>query len=107
MQMVGCLLVFAFGAQHTGEEIVATGQIGSDLQSALQKSTSSFDVALLHRDASQVYPAIGIGGVDPGDLLERLAGALQVALQEESNPIIVPPCPILRLQLNNRRRRRG
>src|SRR5439155_25131586 len=48
-----------------------------------------------------VDPAVGIRGIDLRDLEERRFRTPQVSLEQQADPIVVPPLPVLR------KRRRG
>src|SRR5262245_25478191 len=98
--------VFAFGAQHTGEEIVGACETGRNFKRAFKNSPPAFDVPFLHSHTSKIDPTIGISGINPGYLLECLPSALEIALQEEANPVIVPARPVVRLQFHSRDSRR-
>ena len=52
-------------------------------------------LAFLDQRARHVQPAVGVAGFGLGDLLERVLGALQIALQQQADAPIVPALAIL------------
>ena len=88
-------IVVAIFLESARVEIVCSRQAWINRQGFLEHLSRSSCVALLHQDAADVGPAVGILRIGFGDFLERGASGLQITLQEKADPIVIPSSPIL------------
>src|SRR5207253_4062747 len=68
-------------------------QLCVDSQGFFQRSARARGVAFLQKHAADVGPAVGILGVGHGDFFESGGGAFQIALQKETDAVIIPASP--------------
>src|SRR6266446_6328403 len=66
-----------------------------DRQRFLEHYSRPGGIALLHQNAADVSPAIGILRISLCDFFERRSGSFQIALQKKANPVVVPTRPLL------------
>src|ERR1700730_19035916 len=100
-------VVVALLAQNSSIEEVRPRQIRTEHQSLFKNGTRPGDIALLQCCASDVDPAVWILGIDLGNFFESCLCRFQIALQEQSNTVIVPALPVFFCELRSRWRCRG
>src|SRR5580765_9013749 len=98
--MIGGILVLAVSAQDSRVEIMRARQIRADRERLLEHRPRRIHVALLHRSAPKVDPAIRILRIDFGDFEKRNLRGFQIALQKESYAVIVPALPVFWLEID-------
>ncbi len=107
LQMLQRSFVIPFFFQHTGIKVMGTRKVWSERQRALQHLASPCEITLDHARAPDIDPPVRIVRSDPGHGRERGFGALQVSLQEQADPIVVPTHPVLGGRCRIRRRLGG
>src|ERR1041385_6659935 len=102
--MLDRAIVVAVVAEHLRVKEIRARQLRRKLQRALEHDARAVHVAFLYRNSAKIYPAIGILGVDLGDLLKRSPRPFQIALKEKADAIVVPACPIVGIEDHSWRR---
>ena len=73
-------------------------RLGSMLERLLNERLRRVRLAFLDQRAGHVQPAVGIAGLGLGVVLERVLGALQIALQQQADAPVVPALAVLLLR---------
>ena len=82
-------------------------EIGIELEGLLEHGLRGIRVPFLHPRAGDIHPPVGVFRIELRDRSKGALGSLQVALQEQSDPIVVPALAVLgieRQRLGERRR---
>ena len=89
----GAVVVAVFLQRARVKEIRAR-KLRIDRQRFLQHFSCPGGIALLHQDAADIGPAIGIPRIGVGNFLECRGRSFQIALQEEADSIVIPTRPL-------------
>jgi hypothetical protein len=81
-QVLCGFVIFTLRPEYAGVEEVGAGQIRCDGKRLLQDNPGAFHVPFLYGGTANIYPSIWIRGLDLGDLLKRLLGAIRIALRQ-------------------------
>src|ERR1019366_3475709 len=98
--MSGGLVVVSRGLEQRSVEKVGSRQLRVERQRFLKNGASARYVAFLQGGASDVHPAIGILGIRFGNFLERRLRRFQIALQQQTDTVIVPTLPVFFCELS-------
>src|ERR1019366_7079243 len=94
LEMRGGLIVVSRGLHQRSIEEICSRQLWVERQPFPKNRAGAGNVAFLQGGASDVHPAIGILGIDLGDLFERSLRRFQIALQQQPDAVIVPALPV-------------
>src|SRR5215470_8206432 len=90
---------------------MCAGKVRTEFDRLLQNRSRALNIAFLYRSAPDVYPTVGVLGIDLSDLLKSCLGPLEIALEQETDAVVVPALPVvgpqLRLCLKRRRAARS
>src|ERR1700728_3471625 len=86
--------VIAILAQNRSVEKVSASQVRTQRQRLLQHAASASGVALLQGRTPDVDPAVGILRISFGDFFEGGLRSFQIALQKQTDAVIVPALPV-------------
>ncbi len=79
---------------HGGpEEVMRLGQTRRELQRGLEHRDRRGHLALLKPGARDVHRAVGVTRIHRDDVHERGLGSLEIALEEQADPVVVPALP--------------
>src|SRR5215467_3468805 len=93
MQTTSSTIVVSVGAKNFGVEEVRAREVRRQCQSSFQHLAGALHVAFLDGAASDIDPTVGIIGIGFSDFLECGSCGLQIALQKESDTVVVPALP--------------
>ena len=87
------LVVSAQALQNEPEEEMGLGERAVDGERPAQDRFGRVHIAFLNLRARDVHPPIGISRIDPRHFIKCGCRALEIALQQQANPVIVPSLP--------------
>src|SRR2546426_598991 len=89
-QVIQCFVVFPLSLERQGIKVMGLSQCWIEIESLFQNLLGARRVTFLNANSPNVDPAIGITGIDFCYLDKNRFRGFKIALQQESDAIVVP-----------------